>query len=60
MKAPGSSRAYANLFLRRPARKNRISHMGRTLYAQKGEGGLEIANSLAPNGYVSDLFAQGI
>ena len=57
MKVLGSSREYANLFLHRLTRRNLIRHIGRTLYALEGAGRLEIANSLAPNGYVSGLAA---
>lgn len=57
VKVLGSSKAYANLFLHRLASRNKIRHIGRRLYAVEGVGRLEIANSLAPNGYVSGLAA---
>ena len=57
MKVLGSSRLYANLFLHRLASRNQIKHIGRGLYAVEGAGRLEIAYSLAPNGYISGLAA---
>lgn len=57
MKVLGSGRPYANLFLHRLARSNQIKHIGRRLYAIDGADRLEIANSLAPNGYISGLAA---
>ena len=57
MKVLGSSRQYANLFLHRLAGSSQIKHVGRGLYAIDGAGRLEIAYSLAPNGYISGLAA---
>lgn len=57
IKVLGSGRAYANLFLHRLASTDRIVHIARGLYAVHGVDRLEIASSLAPNGYVSGLAA---
>ncbi|MGC8730615.1 MAG: type IV toxin-antitoxin system AbiEi family antitoxin domain-containing protein [Candidatus Micrarchaeia archaeon] len=57
MKVLAGSRNYINLFLHRLAKRHSIEYISRGIYAIEGVDRLALANSLAPNGYISCLSA---